>query len=170
MTTTIADLYVKAVEDAGRARTLDPTNAKAHYRFAKAQIGKRDFPRARLGLEEGLKHCPENEPMKALLRTLLDMGVPDRISNPFAPGMQEEMEAAKAAMLNAEATLMCAYCTHIIPGKKKVIASLGNSAQKGKLGKAQALKKAGFPQQCKMCACNPCADIDQEAIRELIDS
>ena len=35
---------------------------------------------------------------------------------------------------------------------------------------AKALKKAGFPQQCKMCACNPCADIDQEAIRELIDS
>ena len=80
------------------------------------------------------------------------------------------VEEERALEANAEATLICAYCTHIIPGKKKVIASLGNSAQKGRLGKAKVLEKAGFPRTCKMCACDPCADIDQRAIRELIDS
>jgi tetratricopeptide (TPR) repeat protein len=168
-TKSVGDLYREAVSDAGRARTLDPTNHKAYYRQARGNVGLRDFPRARMCLEEGLKACPGNEPMQALLDEIVSLGVGNAISNPLAPGLDEEFSAATAALTSASAVLFCAYCAQPIASKRRTLPKLGKAAFEGKLSKEAALKRAGFPDFCRYCACNPCADIDQRKIRELIE-
>jgi tetratricopeptide (TPR) repeat protein len=192
LTKTIANFYRQAVSDASRAKTLEPTYAKAHYRAARANVGLRDFPRARLCLEEGLRHCPDHREMAALLEKLLQMGVGPRdgevrMSNPLSGASEREFPRGGEAMTAGDAYIMCAYCTAAIahPSKKK-LRSLGRSALawskptgeegirvptgKGKLSKEEALVRAGFPTSCYHCACNPCADVDQRAIREMIEA
>ena len=87
------------------------------------------------------------------------------------------MEAGRACSL-------CAYCAVAIahPKGKARAPSLEPAALQGlgrgppfsvkrapKKAKEAALVGAGFPRVCAKCACNPCADVDQRAIRRLID-
>ena len=184
-TSSVAQFYRSAVEDAGKAKSLDPTNAKAHFRQARANVGLRDFPRAVMCLREGLRHCPDSEALQTLLRKIEDLSNGedlDRISNPFAPGHAEMLRRGSEALANASAMIMCAFCTTTIAHDRPVCDGLEEAALAG-LGrrppfaykrakpktKEKALRAAGFPVRCPHCACNPCADIDQKAIRDLID-
>ena len=190
VTTSIGDFYRQAVGDAARAKTLEPTFAKAHYRAARAQIGLWDFPRARLCLETGLQHCPGHREMTELLEKLLQMGVGERgkdvgFSNPLSDVPEREGRRGEDAMCEGSAIILCAYCTASIahPTKKRV-PSLGRAALawrtapsglslptgKGRRTKEEALVRAGFPTTCYQCALNPCADVDQRAIHEMIEA
>ena len=184
-TNTVADLYRSAVSDAARAKTLEPKNEKAHYRQAKANLGLRDFPRAVHCLYEGLRHCPESATLKALLdkvESIADGHDLTRMSNPLATGHDDFVRRGNAAMQSASAMILCAFCTAAIAHARPVCDGLEQAALDG-LGrrppfahrqakpnaKAKALRAAGFPRRCPHCACDPCADIDQKAIRDLID-
>ena len=170
VTKTIGDLYRQAVCDAGRARTLDPTNAKAFYRQAKANVGLRDFPRARLCLKEGLHSCPGNESMLKLRDELVALGVRESVSNPLSPIGATAHSKGDAAMRSGEAYILCAYCTGTIAGRRPRLADLGHNAYEGRLTKVEALAAAGFPSSCPYCTCDPRADIDQRKIRSLIEA
>ena len=184
-TNTIAQLYRSAVNDAAKATKLEPTNEKAHFRQAKANVGLRDFPRAVHCLHKGLRHCPESAALKTLLEkieTIANGHDLTRMSNPLAPGHDEFVRRGNAAMQSASAMILCAFCTAAIAHERPVCDGLEQAALGG-LGrrppfaykpakanaKANALRAAGFPKRCPHCACDPCADIDQKGIRDLID-
>ena len=175
----IGGLYRQAVGDAARAKTMEPTFFKAYFRQAKGSIGLRDFPRARIALEEGLKHCPGNESLQKLLNELLALGVGERgeeglknlrFSNPSCPEVGTSFAKGERAFKEGHALIFCAYCAVPIAGKRKTLPELGQAAIDGVLTKEQALRKCGFPEICLHCACNPCADIDQRRIRALIEA
>lgn len=173
-TSTVANLYRQAISDAGRAERIEPTFDKAYFRRAKGSIGLRDFPRARLCLEEGLRRCPDSAPLRDLLAKLLALGgVGTSISNPLDPGLGDLMERGATAMQQGNAYLLCAYCGATIPGKSRVLKRLCRAIEMDvgvdTLGKQEALERAGFPRVCPFCACDPCADVDQRQVRELIE-
>jgi len=68
-------LYSCAASDAARAIEMQPDFPKAFYRQSKAYVGLRNFPRARLTVERGLRACPGNQPLLTLLNDLISIGV-----------------------------------------------------------------------------------------------
>ena len=184
VTKNISDLYRSAIDDASKAHELEKTNEKAHYRQARANVCIRDFPRAVLCILERLKHCPDSVHLKSLLEKIMKIAggrALEHFSNPMAD-LREVHDAGQRALRNGAAMIMCAFCTAIIAHKRpkfnideRVMAGLGKAMPCSykpcrKKAKENALRAAGFPDRCPFCACNPCADIDQKAIRELIDS
>ena len=154
-------------------------------RSAKAQVGLRDFPRAVHRLNEGLRSCPESEPLRSLLGKIGALGVKlddPPMASPFVDSTV--FEKGEAAMAQGRACVLCAYCTVALPhpkGKARV-PSLEPAALQGlgrdppfsvkrpaKRSEERALAAAGFPSSCPKCACDTCADVDQRAIRRLID-
>lgn len=101
----------KAVADAGKASTMEPTFAKAYYRNAMGHAMQRDFPRAKHAVKEGLKNCPQEKALKQLLVELDCMGVPDFISNPFL----EKASEANARVDAGEPFGVCRCCRNKIP-------------------------------------------------------
>ena len=101
----------QALLDASKASKLEKTFAKAHYREAKAQIGKRDFPRAKWALKEGLKHCPGNTDLQGLFDALTQLGVTDTAASPFSDKPRKVTERLLAGAPYA----LCAYCGQRLP-------------------------------------------------------
>ena len=136
-------IYTAAITDAGRAATLQPDFAKAWYRQAKAQLGRRDLPRARMVVERGLKACPANPSLQTLLGELFALGVDMeevRIANPMSGASQ----AAWAQVQAGAPCITCPYCIQPVP-------------------------RSGEHDSCPHCAADPSrTDIDQNAIHSLI--
>eukprot|EP00965_Chrysotila_dentata_P191857 6174807-Pleurochrysis_carterae.AAC.1 len=84
--------------------------------------------------------------------------------------MQPMQIAGGAAVFMGAAHILCAYCTFPIPGENQKMRKLmGEPARKPDASKEQVLKAAGYPQSCPMCACNPCVDVDQRAVQQMIE-
>ena len=109
-----------------------------------------------------------------LLQEIIALGVGDRFSNPFAPDANDLGDAGKRALHSGSACILCAYCSSAIahPTKRTLPKLLRLAEAQGAeaLPKAVALKLVGFPDTCYNCACNPCADVDQRKIRQMIEA
>lgn len=103
-------LFKQALSDAGRAAKLSPTNAKAWFRQARAQMGLRDFPRALVAASSGLKHCPEDGRLSALCGALQELRVSDRMTNTFSPYYQAMQREMMAHVMRGGDCVRCAYC------------------------------------------------------------
>ena len=143
ITPEIDRIYRAATGDAGRAATLQPSFAKAWYRQAKAQVGSRDLPRARMTLERGLRTCPGNTALKTLRDAIVALGIDKeevRIANPLAGGSQ----AAWARVQAGAPCVTCPFCVQPVPQDQ-----------------------LGSP--CPHCAADAArAGVDQAAIHEMI--
>ncbi|KAM6565019.1 hypothetical protein CsatB_025017 [Cannabis sativa] len=62
--------YRRAITDAEDAIKLSPTNVKALYRAAKASLSLNLLSEAKSHCENGLKHDPDNQELKKLLRQI----------------------------------------------------------------------------------------------------
>jgi tetratricopeptide (TPR) repeat protein len=108
---TIRRYSKRALADAIKATSLEPTFAKAWYRHAKAQLGIRDFPRAMWTLEEGLIHCPGNTAIENMAHTLKALGIKAELSNPYCDAVAE----ANAKLAKGCDYDVCSYCGNAMP-------------------------------------------------------
>jgi hypothetical protein len=68
--------FKRARHDAHKAASLEPAYDKAWWRLAKANVGLREFTRARRALDLGLSRCPGNAQMVKMIQGLDLLGVP----------------------------------------------------------------------------------------------
>lgn len=100
----------EANTDALKASRMNPTFPKAYYRMALGHAMGRDFPRAKLDVKRGLKHCPDNAALTNLLEELTGLGVPDRTSSPFGVAKKESRKVKSGAP-----HFTCVYCRDSMP-------------------------------------------------------
>lgn len=104
-----AERFKEALHHASQSTLLNPENEKGWWRLVKAQMGIRDFPRARTAAERGLEHCPKSADIQALLDLMISRGVPDRASGMVLP------EEAEKKLKSGCPTAPCAYCRRPCP-------------------------------------------------------
>ena len=72
------------------------------------------------------------------------------------------------------ACILCVYCSSAIahPTKRTLPKLLRMAEAEGveALPKEAALKVVGFPDSCYNCACDPCIDVVQRKIRQMIEA
>jgi len=133
-------IFTCAISDAGKSTSMNLTYAKGYFRQAKANIGSRDLPRAKMCLEEGMNACPDEPVLRNLWQKLEDLGVGDSIANPLSD--QNRLVCHK---LNSgwKGEARCPFCT-------------------------QFALTLPLPERCPLCACDPSIEVDQDAVDELI--
>ena len=131
------ETFGAAMTDAGKAKTIKPDFAKAWYRFARAQAGLRDFPRAAMAVNDGLKACPGDPQLTALKAKLDLLCLPGTLANGMSSYPYEMMAAVKAGAPSRP----CSYCSKQVP---------------------ISVKKS-----CPLCSCDPDKDIPKALINEI---
>ena len=101
----------EAQDAAGKATTLDATYTKAWHRRVQAYVGMRDFPRARMFLNDAIKSVHADDAALPRLRrmhaVLIECGVGDRFSG---LGGHERIAQLMQQVERGAAYERCGYC------------------------------------------------------------
>mmetsp|Transcript_20795 Transcript_20795/g.26865 ORF Transcript_20795/g.26865 Transcript_20795/m.26865 type:complete len:382 (-) Transcript_20795:252-1397(-) len=140
--------FLKGHQSAGKASTMEPSFLKHYYRKAKAYVGYRQLPFAKMACRDGMKAAEVKEgndyqALKQLHDGLEDLGVPDYWANQFSDAYVECKRKLEARYM---AEFQCPFC-------ELFVVDLDENGE--------------MPSQCNFCVCDPRKEVDEDLLDKL---